>query len=139
MRPESPYKRRKFDVVLVWKLDRFGRSLRHLVNSLAEFEALGVSFVSLTESIDLTTPQGRLMFHIISGMAEFERSLIKERVKAGMKRAKEKGTRSGKAIGSPRSEADTNEIKSRWAVGEPVSQIAKSLGISRALVYKRLK
>src|ERR671922_2743753 len=65
---------RKFDFILVWKLDRFGRSLRHLVNALAELEALGVSFVSLRDNLDLGTPSGRLMFQIIGAMAEFERS-----------------------------------------------------------------
>src|SRR5437660_7928791 len=64
---------RKFDAVLVWKLDRFGRSLRHLVNALAEFEALGLSFISLRDNLDLSTPSGRLMFQIIGAMAELER------------------------------------------------------------------
>ena len=64
--------KRKFDAVLVWKLDRFGRSLRHLVNAIAELEALGVAFVSLRDNLDLSTPSGRLMFQIIGAMAEFE-------------------------------------------------------------------
>jgi len=76
---------RKFDAVLVWKLDRFGRSLRHLVNALAELEAFGLSLISLRENLDLSTPSGRLMFQIIGAMAEFERSLIQERVKAGLR------------------------------------------------------
>ena len=84
---------RRFDGVLVWKLDRFGRSLRHLVNALAEFESLGISFVSLRDNLDLSTPSGRLMFQIIGAMAEFERSLIVERVKAGMRNARAKGMR----------------------------------------------
>jgi len=88
--------RRQFDAVLVWKLDRFGRSLRHLVNALAEFESLGVAFVSLRDNLDLSTPSGRLMFQIIGGMAEFERSLIVERVKAGMRNARAKGKRIGR-------------------------------------------
>jgi DNA invertase Pin-like site-specific DNA recombinase len=88
--------RRLFDTVLVWKLDRFGRSLRHLVNSLAEFEALGIAFVSLRDNLDLTTPSGRLMFQIIGAMAEFERSLIAERVKAGMRNARAKGRQIGR-------------------------------------------
>src|ERR1700758_5265531 len=89
-------KRRHFDVVLVWKLDRFGRSLKHLVNALAEFEALGVTFVSLRDNLDLSTPSGRLMFQIIGAMAEFERSLIVERVRAGLRNAKAKGIRLGR-------------------------------------------
>ena len=76
--------RRRFDAVLVWKFDRFARSLRHLVNALAELEALGVAFISFRDNVDLSTPSGRLMFQIIGAMAEFERSLIQERVKAGL-------------------------------------------------------
>src|SRR3989454_12655618 len=87
---------RKFDAVLVWKLDRFGRSLRHLVNALAEFEALGLSFISLRDNLDLSTPSGRLMFQIIGAMAEFEKSLIQERVKAGLRNARAKGKRLGR-------------------------------------------
>jgi DNA invertase Pin-like site-specific DNA recombinase len=86
----------RFDAVLVWKIDRFGRSLRHLVNALAEFEALGIAFVSLRDNLDLSTPSGRLMFQIIGAMAEFERSLIVERVKAGMRNAKSNGKRVGR-------------------------------------------
>ncbi|MGA9054959.1 MAG: recombinase family protein [Terriglobia bacterium] len=87
---------RRFDAVLVWKLDRFGRSLRHLVNALAEFEARGIAFVSFRDNLDLSTPSGRLMFQIIGAMAEFERSLIVERVKAGMRNARAKGKRIGR-------------------------------------------
>src|SRR5579863_5882316 len=70
----SDASRRKFDAVLVWKLDRFGRSLRHLVNAIAELEAIGVSFISFRDNLDLSTPSGRLMFQIIGAMAEFERA-----------------------------------------------------------------
>ena len=87
---------RRFDAVLVWKLDRYARSLRHLVNALAELEALGVAFISLRDNLDLSTPSGRLMFQIIGAMAEFERSLIVERVKAGMRNARAKDRRIGR-------------------------------------------
>jgi DNA invertase Pin-like site-specific DNA recombinase len=80
--------RRKIDAVLVWKLDRFARSLKMLVTSLSELEALGVAFVSLRDNLDLTTPSGRLMFQVIGAMAEFERALIQERVKAGLRNAR---------------------------------------------------
>jgi DNA invertase Pin-like site-specific DNA recombinase len=99
-------RRRKFDVVLVWKLDRFGLSPPHLVNALAEFESLNIAFVSLSDNLDLTTASGRLMFNIIGAMAEFERELIRERVKAGMKNAKAKGVR----VGRPRATVDAAQI-----------------------------
>ena len=83
--------RRRFDIVVVWKLDRWGRSLKHLVNSLAQLESLGVAFISLRDNLDLTTPSGRLMFHVIGAMAQFERSLIQERVRAGLRNARAKG------------------------------------------------
>jgi len=89
-------KQRAFDVVIVWKLDRFARSLKHLINSIADFEALGIAFVSLRDTLDLTTPSGRLMLQIVGAMAEFERALICERVRAGLERAKSKGKRLGR-------------------------------------------
>jgi len=88
--------RRRFDAVLVWKIDRFGRSLKHLVNALAELAALGVAFISLRDNLDLSTPSGRLMFQIIGAMAEFERALIQERVRAGIRNARAKGRRLGR-------------------------------------------
>jgi DNA invertase Pin-like site-specific DNA recombinase len=88
--------RRRFDSILVWKIDRFGRSLKHLVNSLAELAALGVAFISLRDNLDLSTPSGRLMFQIIGAMAEFERALIQERVRTGVRNARAKGKRLGR-------------------------------------------
>jgi DNA invertase Pin-like site-specific DNA recombinase len=87
----------RIDTVAVWKLDRFARSVKHLVNAVSELEAHGVAFVSLKDNLDFSTASGRLMFHVISAMAEFERSLIVERVKAGLRNAKAKGRRLGKA------------------------------------------
>jgi DNA invertase Pin-like site-specific DNA recombinase len=89
-------RRRQFDVLLVWRYDRFARSLRELVNALAEFEGLGIDFVSYNEGADTTTPQGKLLFGIMASLAEFERSLIAERVKAGMQRAKAQGKHTGR-------------------------------------------
>jgi len=126
--------RRKFDAVLVWKLDRFARSVRHLVNALAEFDALKVSFISLRDNIDLTTPAGRLMFHVIAAMAEFERCLIAERVRAGMKRAQAKGKR----LGQPRLSVDTVGILQMQSQGRSLRAISRDLGISDATVRRRL-
>jgi DNA invertase Pin-like site-specific DNA recombinase len=123
-------KRRKFDVVLVWKLDRFGRSLRHLVNALAEFESLGIAFVSLSDNLDLSTASGRLMFNIIGAMAEFERELIRERVRAGMKNAKAKGAR----IGRPRVAVDASQIARLRDSGASLRAIAARLGVSLGTV-----
>jgi len=98
-------KQRRFDAVCVWKLDRFGRSLRHLVNALADLESLGVSFISIRDNLDLSTPSGRLMFQIIGAMAEFERALIQERVRAGLRNARAKG----KLLGRPRMVVDASQ------------------------------
>jgi DNA invertase Pin-like site-specific DNA recombinase len=119
-------KRRRFDVVLVWKLDRFGRSLRHLVNALAEFESLNIAFVSLSDNLDLSTASGRLMFQIIGAMAEFERALIQERVKAGIRNARAKGRR----IGRRRVDVDVSRIAMLRASGASWREIERALGIS---------
>lgn len=89
-------KARKIDAVVVWRMDRLGRSLQHLLSLLADFDALGVAFVTLREGIDMTTPTGRLMAHMIGAFAEFERERIRERVKAGVANAKAKGKRIGR-------------------------------------------
>src|SRR5919107_2578861 len=94
-------RKRRFDVLLVWRYDRFARSLRELVNALAEFEGLGIDFVSYNEGADTTTPQGKLLFGIMASLAEFECSLIAERVKAGMERARAQGKHTGRPALSP--------------------------------------
>jgi putative DNA-invertase from lambdoid prophage Rac len=123
---------RKFDAVLVWKLDRFGRSLRHLVNAIADLEALGVAFVSLRDNLDLSTPSGRLMFQIIGAMAEFERSLIQERVRAGLRNARSKGKR----LGRPRAVVDVSQIASLRASGVSWRAIARELGVGEGTVRR---
>jgi DNA invertase Pin-like site-specific DNA recombinase len=128
-------KRRKFDSIAVWKLDRFGRSLKHLVMTLADLESLGIAFVSLRDGFDLSTPSGRLMFQIIGAMGEFERNLIRERVRAGMAHAKAKGHRLGRA----RLCVDMTAVKARRANGESLRAIARELGVSPALLVKRTK
>src|SRR5467141_1591110 len=81
-------RRRRYDVLVVWRLDRLGRNLRHLITLLDELQALGIAFVSLAEAIDATTPAGKLQMHILGAIAEFERARIAERVKAGLQRAR---------------------------------------------------
>jgi DNA invertase Pin-like site-specific DNA recombinase len=129
--------RRRFDVVLVWKLDRFGRSLRHLVNSLAELESLGIDFVSLRDNLDLTTPSGRLMFQITGAMAEFERALIQERVKAGMRNARAKGRRIGRPPQTPLSPELRENIADAYAHGATsLRALAKQFGTSLATIQR---
>ncbi len=130
-------RRRRFDKILVWKLDRFGRSLRHLVNSLAELETLGVDFVSLRDNLDLSTPSGRLMFQIIGAMAEFERALIQERVKAGMRNARAKGRRIGRPPQTPLcSEMRAAIAGSYVGGGTSLRSLAKKFGTSLATVQR---
>lgn len=124
--------RRKFDAILVWKIDRFGRSLKHLVNALAELAALGVAFVSLRDNLDLSTPSGRLMFQIIGAMAEFERALIQERVRCGLRNARAKGKR----LGRPRVVVDASRIASLRAKGRSWAQITTDTGVSKGTAQR---
>ena len=94
-------RRRRFDVLVVWRLDRLGRNLRHLITLLEELQALGIAFVSLNEGIDATTPAGKLQMHILGAIAEFERARIAERVKAGLQRARAQGKRLGRPRKAP--------------------------------------
>jgi DNA invertase Pin-like site-specific DNA recombinase len=128
-------KARRFDAVLVWKLDRFARSLKHLVNALAEFEALGVAFVSLRDNLDLSTPTGRLMFQIIGAMAEFERALIQERVRAGLRNARAKGA----ILGRPRRIVNTDKITALRSEGASWREISDQLGVGVATLLRRSK
>jgi DNA invertase Pin-like site-specific DNA recombinase len=125
---------RKIDAVLVWKLDRFARSLKHLINALAEFDALGVAFVSLRDNLDLTTPAGRLMFQIIGAMAEFERALIQERVKAGLRNARAKGKR----LGRPRVTVNVSRIAFLRGQGRSWAQIVAETGVSKGTGQRAL-
>jgi DNA invertase Pin-like site-specific DNA recombinase len=123
-------KRRKFDVVVAWKLDRLGRNLKHLITLLDDLQALGVAFVSLGEGIDATTPAGKLQMHILGAIAEFERGRIVERVRAGLARAKAQGKRLGRQpfdIASERFDAVAH-LSLRDA--------ATALGVSRSVVHR---
>src|SRR5277367_5123620 len=119
--------RREFDAVLVWKIDRFGRSLKHLVNALADLCAYGVAFVGFRDNLDLSTPSGRLMFQIIGAMAECERSLIQERVRAGLRNARAKG----KKFGRPRADVDAGRVAGLRRDGLSWSQVCRTLNVSK--------
>ena len=123
-------KKRKFDVVLVWRFDRFARSTRHLINALEEFRNLGIDFVSFQENIDTSSPLGSAIFTIISAVAQLERDIIAERVKAGLRRARE----NGKKLGRPRAVADVEDIQRLRSKGLSLRAIAKETGVSRTTV-----
>jgi DNA invertase Pin-like site-specific DNA recombinase len=125
---------RRFDVVLVWKFDRFARSVKHLVDSLAEFRALGIDFVSYTEGVDTTTPTGQLLFHIVGAVAQFERDLIAERVRAGIAHARALGKR----IGRPRAEIDVERVTGLRRQGKSFRQIALALCVPVSRVRRAL-
>jgi putative DNA-invertase from lambdoid prophage Rac len=123
-------RRRRFDVLVVWRLDRLGRNLRHLITLLEELQALGIAFVSLNEGIDATTPTGKLQMHILGAIAEFERERIRERVLAGLQRAKAQGKRLGRkphTISNERFEA-VSHLSLREA--------GKVLSVSRSVVHR---
>src|SRR4030042_1206865 len=125
-------KKKKIDIVLVWKFDRFARSTRHLINALHEFNHLGIHFISFTENIDTSSPAGKVLFAIISAMAEFERDIIRERVKAGIGRAKQKGVRLGRP---PLMNDELKEIVMELRdKGFSIRRIAKKVKESPALV-----
>ncbi len=124
--------RRLFDAVLVWKIDRYGRSLKHLVNALADLDAYGVAFVSLRDNLDLSTPSGRLMFQIIGAMAEFERALIQERVRAGLRHARAKGRK----LGRPRRVVDRSKVTALRASGASWRAISRQTGVGVATLYR---
>jgi DNA invertase Pin-like site-specific DNA recombinase len=125
-------KRRRFDVMLAWRLDRVGRNLRHLVLLLEDLQAIGVGFVSLNEGIDLGTPAGRLQLHILAALSEFERCRIQERVRAGLARAREQGTR----LGRPRVRIAAHTLNA--VAGLTVSEAAQKLGVSRSTAHRMM-
>src|SRR5204863_345187 len=123
-------RRRRFDVVVCWRLDRLGRNLKHLITLLEELQALGVAFVSLAEGIDATTPAGKLQMHILGAIAEFERERIRERVLAGLQRARSQGTR----LGRPRASIPIDRLQR--VDGLTVDVAAVRLGVSRSTVKR---
>lgn len=126
--------KKHFDCVIVWKFDRFARSLSALIEALQTFAALSIDFVSVTEAIDTTTPMGRLFFHIVGSFAEFEREMIVERVKAGLKNARARGM----TLGRPRDREIDAEVRKLAQQGETISAIAREVQRSRAGVRKIL-
>ena len=126
-------RRRRLDALVVWRLDRLGRNLRHLILTLDELTALGVSFVSLGEGIDTSTPAGRLQLHILGAIAEFERARIAERVKAGVERAR----RQGRRLGRPEREVPESVVAP--VRGLSVREAAKRLGVSTATAHRWLQ
>lgn len=120
--------RRYFDAVVVWRFDRFARSVSHLLRALENFRSLGIEFVSLSEQVDTTTPAGKMVFTVLGAVAELERSLIVERVRAGIRNAKAKGKR----LGRPRKVHDATEIKRLRAEGASWRVVGAALGIAPA-------
>ena len=128
-------RRRRFDCVLVWKYDRFARTLGALIAALEEFRDLGVDFISHTQAIDTTTPMGRLFFHVIGSFAEFERDVIVERVKAGLANARAKGKKLGRPVKDPKA---ADRVAALRASGMSLRAIAAAEGMSASGVRKML-
>jgi DNA invertase Pin-like site-specific DNA recombinase len=126
-------KKRRFDIVLVWKFDRFARSLQMLINSLELLKELGIDFISYKDDIDTTTSMGKLMFHINAAYAEYEREIIKERVKAGVKAKRAKTGRWGR---TELDDATQEKIKALRAAKVSIRAIARKLHISTTTVMK---
>ncbi len=124
--------RRRFDAVLVWKFDRFARSVSHLLRALETFRAQGIEFVSFSEQLDTSTPAGKMVFTVLGAVAELERGLIVERVKAGLRNAKAKGKR----LGRPKVSVDSTRIASLRHAGRSWSEIAKETGWTKGTVQE---
>ncbi len=132
---------RKFDAILVWKLDRFGRSLVHCVSAIQELQTLGIRFIAISQGLDTdkSNPSSQLLLHVLAAVAEFERALIHERVSAGMRAAKMHGTKSGNAIGRPRRIFDREEVLRLRKTGLSVEKISDQMGIGVGTVVRVLR
>jgi DNA invertase Pin-like site-specific DNA recombinase len=126
----SEAKRRRFDAVVVYRYDRFARSLRHLVNALEEFRALGIEFVSIHEGVDTSTPNGRLVFGIFASIAEFERELIRARVRSGLAAAKARGIQLGRPALRKFTAKEIKELRRDRRNGMPFQKLAQLHGTS---------
>lgn len=127
-------RKRKIDALLVWRFDRFARSLAHLVDSLEELRRLGVDFMSYQESVDTSTAQGRMVFGVMASLAEFERALIQERIKSGLRRA----ISQGKQIGRPRASIDPAVAYRMRQEGRSLREIASALSVGKGTVERLL-
>ena len=127
-------KKCKFDILLVWKLDRLSRSLKHLLNTLDTLSTLNIGFISYSDNFDTTTAQGKLMFSIVGAFAEFERSLIQERVKLGIKRAVANGIK----LGRPKLKVNKYTLLNLRNQGLSIRQIAKEVNVSVGSVHNKL-
>ena len=123
-------RRRRFDVLVVWRLDRLGRSLKHLITLLDDLQALGVAFVSLAEGIDATTPAGKLQMHILGAISEFERARIAERVKAGLAQARRRGRR----LGRPATQISAADLQRTADLS--VREAARQIGVSPTVLHR---
>lgn len=131
----SESKKRKFDILVVWKLDRLSRSLKDLINTLDELGYLGINFISYDNNLDTTTPTGKLVFQIIGAVAEFEKDIIRERVVAGLENAKQKGKR----LGRPKIHHSLLEkAKELRKQGMSFRKIEKQLGVGEGTIRKRI-
>ena len=128
-------RRREIDVVLVWRLDRWGRSVTDLLATLQELEHLGVGFVSLTEALDLTTPAGRAMAALLAVFAEFEREVLRERVRAGLAHARQNGKRLGRPLTAA---LHADQVRKLRRAGLSKSEISRRLNIGRTSVRRIL-
>jgi len=127
--------RRRFDCVVVWKFDRFARSVSHLLRALETFKAQGIEFVSFSEQMDTSTPAGKMVFTVLGAVAELERSLIVERVKAGLRNARAKGKR----IGRPRVYVDCRQVRALRAQGVSWRTIARQLKVGTPTLFRALE
>jgi DNA invertase Pin-like site-specific DNA recombinase len=127
--------RRHLDAIVVWRFDRFARSVSHLLRALETFRSLGIEFVSLSEQVDTSTPTGKLVFTVLGAVAELERSLIAERVRAGLRNARAKG----KKLGRPRKRLDGSKLTSMRAAGASWRVVGAALGVAPATALRALK
>jgi DNA invertase Pin-like site-specific DNA recombinase len=131
----SDARKRQFGAVVVWRFDRFARNTNHLLRALEEFRALGAQFISYEENVDTTTPLGQALFTIVGAVAQLERDLIRERVRAGIRNARA----SGKQLGRPRRVVDRDRVRDMRAAGASLRQIATQLGVGYGTVRARIK